>query len=494
MLHRPKWDSEVAAEQAIALAAACGLILALWQQVVVRMVLATNAGRWAAAECGFLVARQNGKGGALEAIALWSLFIGGGQTLWTAHELKTSDEAYLRVTALIKANPELAAMVAKWDGGLTGQHVIELKKDKKLGPASGARLAFVARSKSSGRGFSPKRIILDEAQELSVLALRALLYATAAQKGRQLIFCGTVPDPAVNQADVWTSVRDRGRKGESVRLAWAEWTPKHSDDPQATIDPESWENRAWSNPALGSLIEAETIDSEWEAAQADIEGFLRERISVWPSMDDAGTGVLDVEAWMRGKGVLEPMVSATLVVEISQDRRHGLLMMVGRNAAGELQAEVVPPVRGEAPRSAPGAGWVPARVAEVVASSDVVTQVALDSKGWAAKIADDIQAAIDQEFGEREVTGRDVLVHQVGTEFVEACGSVDQLVGAGAIRHSGGPVMKAAIRSAIKRDRDGVWVWDRRRMGVTGLPLMAMTVGLAALDAAEDYDVLMSFA
>jgi hypothetical protein len=479
VLHRPAWDSEVAAEQAIALAAACGLILALWQQIVVRMVLAARGGRWAASECGFLVARQNGKGGVLEAIALWSLFIGGGQTLWTAHEVKTSDESYLRVVALIKASDELSAMVARWDGGLTGQHIIELRKDKSLGAASGARLAFVARSKSSGRGFSPTRIILDEAQELSVLALRALLYSTAAKKGRQLIFCGTVPDPAVNQADVWTSVRDRGRKGESTRLAWGEWTPKNSDDPRAVIDPESWEARRWANPALGSLIEAETIDSEWEAAQADIAGFLRERMSVWPSADDAGTGVLDVDAWMRGRGRLLPLVSASLVVEVAQDRRHALLMVVGQDAVGSWQVEVVPPVRGGVPRSGAGTDWLPDRVAEVVADAPQVSEVVLDSKGWAAKLADDFEVAMGA--GDRQVPVRLVSAE----EFVAACGEVDELVGAGAIRHSGGPVLKASIRGAIKRDRDGVWVWDRRRMGVTGLPLVAMTVGLSGAGSSE---------
>ena len=455
------------------------------------MVLATNAGRWAAAECGFLVARQNGKGGALEAIALWSLFIAGGQTLWTAHELKTSDEAYLRVIALIKANPELTAMVAKWDGGLTGQHVIELKKDPKLGAASGARLAFVARSKSSGRGFSPTRIILDEAQELSVLALRALLYSTAARKGRQLIFCGTVPDPAVNQADVWTSIRDRGRKGESSRLAWAEWTPKHSDDPLATIDPESWDARAWSNPALGLLIEAETIDSEWEAAQADIPGFLRERMSVWPSVSEAGTGVLDVDAWMRGRGALGWMEHAVLVAEVSQDRQFGLLLVVGDTPDGQRQVEVIPPERGGKPLVGPGTDWIADRVAEVVVDNDEIEMVAIDSIGWAAKLVDDIEDAIAEAVRDADAARR-VNVHQVSAaEFVAACGEVDGQVRLGGYRHSGGPVLKAAIGAAMKRDRDGVWVWDRRRMGVAGLPLVALTVGQAALANAL-YDPLAS--
>lgn len=231
---------------------------------------------------GGLIARQNGKGGWLEAVAIWSLFepylygeLEGRRntTLWTAHELKTSDEAWARVKALIESNPDLAAEVVTWNGGLTGTHIIELR--------DGSRLIFLARSKSSGRGFSPRRIILDEAQELSALAFRAMMYATSAQARRQLIFAGTVPSPE-NDSTIWTGVRDRGRSGKVSRLAWAEWTPEGSDDPNIVVDPTDWTARADANPALGGRILADTIDEEWEAAQSDLEGFMRERLSVWP--------------------------------------------------------------------------------------------------------------------------------------------------------------------------------------------------------------------
>jgi len=284
VLLRPKYNSEDDAADAVDLIGSCGQKLDPFQVLLVCITLATLGGRLSASEVGGLVARQNGKGGWLEAIAIHSLFepwlygkLDGRKntTLWTAHELKTSDEAYGRVKSLIEANPDLAAEVVIWNGGLTGTHIIELR--------DGSRLIFLARSKSSGRGFSPRRIIFDEAQELSALAFRAMMYATSAQGARrQLIFAGTVPS-AENDSAIWTGVRDRGRSGKVARLAWAEWSPEGSDDPMTPPDPTSWKARAEANPALGDRILADTIDEEWEAAQADLEGFLRERMSVWPS-------------------------------------------------------------------------------------------------------------------------------------------------------------------------------------------------------------------
>lgn len=287
MLLRPRHDSEDDAQDACELIESCGQPLDEFQVLLTCITLATLSGRLSASEVGTLLARQNGKGGWLEAVAIWSLFevwLYGGRdgltgskntTLWTAHELKTSDEAYGRVKSLIEANPDLAAEVVTWNGGLTGTHIIQLR--------DGSRLVFLARSKSSGRGFSPRRIIFDEAQEFSALAFRAMMYATSAQGARrQLIYAGTVPS-VENDAAIWTGVRDRGRSGKVGRLAWAEWSPEGSDDPRTPPDPLSWKARAEANPALGIRILAETIDEEWEAAQADLDGFMRERLSVWPS-------------------------------------------------------------------------------------------------------------------------------------------------------------------------------------------------------------------
>jgi hypothetical protein len=353
VLLRPRFDSEEDAHDAIDLIATCGQELDPFQVLLVCITLASIDGNLAASEVGGLIARQNGKGGWLEAIAIWSLFepylygdLEGRKntTLWTAHELKTSDEAYARVKSLIEANPDLAAEVVVWNGGLSGTHIIQLR--------DGSRLVFLARSKSSGRGFSPRRIIFDEAQEFSTLAFRAMMYATSAQGARrQLIYAGTVPSEE-NDAAIWTGVRDRGRAGVVAKLAWAEWTPEGSDDPTLTIDPTDWKAREWSNPALGARILASTIDEEWEAAQADLEGFLRERLSVWPSLGHGKNADGAFPGWIAAgdEKRVPPEGPAAIGLSVSLDREWASIASAGFTDDGETFLGAV--------RREPGTRWL----------------------------------------------------------------------------------------------------------------------------------------
>lgn len=475
VLHRPRFDSEDDARDAVDVMAMCGQTLDPWQVLLVCITLATMLGRLAASSVGALVARQNGKGGWLEAIAIWSLFEAhltgrvfgtdpkraGAKnfTLWTAHELKTSDEAYLRVKALIQANEDLAAEVVRWDGGLTGQHVIELR--------DGSRLAFLARSKSSGRGFSPRRVIFDEAQEFSALAHRAMLYATAAQgTNRQLIYTGTVPSEE-NNSEIWTGIRDVGRKGESSRAAWAEWTPTGSNDPRITIDPTSWTVRAQANPALGTnRLLHETIDAEWEAAQSDIEGFLRERLSVWPTLDGGqGTGVIDMEKWKRHGGTLvRPARPVVLAVDTTLDRQLTALLAIGAGADGVPQAAVV--------KSAAGAAWVAEVVVLVCRDHPEVVAIVIDDKKSAEPIAEAIITALAD-------AGLDVEVVRTSyPDMAEACTVTFDLIHEGSMRHASDPVLDAAVRVAVKDEREGAFTWSRRKAGAAVVPLVAMSIGL----------------
>lgn len=430
VLLRPSYDSEDDAVDAVELIASCGQELDPFQVTLTCITLASIGGNLAASEVGGLVARQNGKGGWLEAVALWSLFepylygvLEGRKntTLWTAHELKTSDEAWARVKSLIEANPDLAAEVKTWNGGLTGTHIIELR--------DGSRLIFLARSKSSGRGFSPRRIIFDEAQELAALAFRAMMYATSAQgKKRQLIFAGTVPSEE-NDAAIWTGVRDRGRSGKVSRLAWAEWTPEGSDDPRVTIDPTDWKARAESNPALGIRILAETIDEEWEAAQADLEGFMRERLSVWPG---GGTGSFLFPHW--ADRVSEEVGVPTAFAVTCDLSRKGLFL----GGSDGTSVGVVTPKAFKA--TGP---WVPMTALDLFVSE--VARIAGDAavcmqeKGPAWHLREPLEEA-------------GVKVRPVSLdEFVEVGADLERRVEAGTVTHPSSPDLDADVRKAVWR-------------------------------------------
>jgi hypothetical protein len=429
VLLRPKFDSEEDAHDAVDLIGTCGQTLDPFQVLLVCITLATLSGRLSASEVGGLVARQNGKGGWLEAVAIWSLFepylygeLEGRKntTLWTAHELKTSDEAWARVKSLIEANSDLAAEVVTWNGGLTGTHIIELR--------DGSRLIFLARSKSSGRGFSPRRIIFDEAQELSALAFRAMMYATSAQGARrQLIFAGTVPS-LENDSAIWTGVRDRGRSGKVSRLAWAEWTPEGSDDPRTPPDPEDWTARAWANPALGARILASTIDEEWEAAQADIEGFMRERMSAWPG---GGHGSFLFSKW--GERVGEAGMPSAFGVTCDLQRKG--LFLAGSDGASVV---LVTPQAFEA--SGP---WVPMKDLDLFVSEvgriAGTTPVCLQEKGPAWHLREAFETA-----GVR-------VTPVTFEEFVEAGAEMERRVEVGDLIHPGDADLDADVRKATWR-------------------------------------------
>lgn len=481
VLHRPEFDSEDDARDAIDVMAMCGQTLDPWQCLLVCITLATLNGNVAASSVGALVARQNGKGGWLEAIAVWSLFeahLGGRQfgtdpkrpgaknfTLWTAHELKTSDEAYLRVKTLIQANDDLAAEVLRWDGGLTGQHVIELR--------DGSRLAFLARSKSSGRGFSPRRVIFDEAQEFSTLAHRAMLYATAAQGvNRQLIYTGTVPSEE-NNSEIWTGIRDVGRKGESKRAAWAEWSPTGSGDPKHKIDPTSWAARAQANPALGAIrLLHETIDAEWEAAQSDIEGFLRERLSIWPTLEDAPDTVIDSEKWAD---CLDPKSKVTgpakFVLDVSPSRAWASIAVAGFRDDGLPHVEIAS--RAGVIDHRAGVEWIVERALELQESHPGFELTIVSGSGAEPLIPSLTTAKVAVGF----VKSADVPA---------ACGMFFDLATTKGLRHIGQSDLTDALKGARKNtdNGEGAWRWGRRKSASDITPLYAATVALWALTAA----------
>lgn len=466
-----------------------------WQVLLVCMTLAMMAGRLAASTVGALVARQNGKGGWLEAVAIWSLFearltgrLTGRQntTLWTAHELKTSDEAYARVVALIKANDDLAAEVVIWNGGLTGTHIIQLR--------DGSRLVFLARSKSSGRGFSPRRIIFDEAQEFSALSYRAMTYATSAQGARrQMIFTGTVPDESMDST-IWSGVRDRGRSGDPKRVAWAEWTPEGSDDPDAAIDPTSWVNRAAANPALDVRIERETVDDEYAAALAlgDLIGFMRERMSVWPSLN-AGNHwrVIDAADWAQCPATVATMVApVVLSLEVSLDRTRAWLLAVGARDDGIPQIEPVPAKRDSEQFAFDGLDGVAARVAQVVAANTDVVGLAVDKFGGAMALVEDIEKAVKDIPGWATSLRKFEVTAVNGAQFVDASGQIEDAIRSSRIAHGGSPLLTAAAKQADVTEKDGARYFRRAKSGPDAGPFFALLVGAYAWRSARKPQVV----
>lgn len=439
----PKWSSTAGIE-AVELARAAGLTLDPWQEYAVRRILAERSdGKWAAFEAALLVARQNGKGGVLEALELAGLFLLGERLiLHSAHEFKTASEAFLRVKTLIDGTDDLRKRVARVRTS-HGEEGFEL--------LSGQRLRFVARSRSSGRGFSADRVILDEAQELPASAMAALLPTLSARENPQVVYAGTVPAPE-NDAEHLTALRDRGRRGDDPSLLWLEWSP--GSDYGDLDDVAAW---SAANPALGFRLDEESIARE-RASLSD-DAFARERLSIWPDSDSAGP--VDIDAWEALKSLESQRPSpVAFAVEISPDRKWSSIELAGRRSDGGIHVQVVESQR--------GTGWLPNRVTELV-------------EKWSP-------AGVALRHGAPAMSVRSVLAERgveaviVGqAEMGAACGQFVDRVEAGTLHHDGQPLLEVSLRNVRQRRVGESWVWAPSG-SVDVSPLQGVTAAMFLLE------------
>lgn len=451
VLARPPFTTEAAGQEAIDLAESVGLHLDPWQRLIVRVCLAEDErGLYAAREVGYLVARQNGKGGALEAVALHGLFlVGDPLTLWTAHQFKTSSEAFLRMKGWIEGSADLSRRVKK---------VISAHGDEGIELVGGQRLRFLARSKSSGRGFSPQRIIFDEAQELPKVATEAMLPSMRAQRNRQAIYTGTVPGPEINNPEHWARLRDRGRAGTG-RLAWLEWSPSGSDLPDTAdvIDMDDEANWLASNPGIGYRdgLDLDSISADRDGL--DDDSFGRECLSIWPTVPELDmNAAFGKDKWFECVGPVPDglPIPSSVGVTVSPDREWSAIAAASSAVVPHLQ-----PVK-----RAPGTGWL---LAEAKRLQDTYNcAVVIDAKGPAANLIPDFEAAAIR------VTQADYLV---------ACAGLFDAVQERRVEHGSYEDLDASVGSAQKRLVGDRWVWARRAGDV--LMLEAVTLAHFAASA-----------
>lgn len=422
-------------------AASLGLELDPWQRFVVEHASGLRSdGRWSAFEVGLLVARQNGKGAVIEAMELAGLFLFGDRLiLHSAHEFKTAAEAFLRVKERVDGSDELRRRV-KMIRTSHGDEGVEL--------LSGARLRFVARSRSSGRGFSADRTFLDEVQELPGPAIGALFPTLSARPNPQVMYTGTVPAPG-NDSEHWQSVRDRGRAGGDPSLAWFEWSP--GGDRVDLADPVAW---AEANPALGIRITEETIAREFRAMGAD--EFGRERVTIW--QDTGYLSLIDPDEWA---GMVDPSSTPVDPVALSIAVSHERVAYIG--VAGLRADGLVHVDYGHDERR--GLSWVAGKVAEIVGKRRPCA-VVLDPAGPAgALIPDLVKAGVDVT----SVSSRDLA---------QACGMFFDAASEGRLRHLGQAPLAVALDRARTRKVGDAWVWDRPEPSVDVTPLFAVTLAL----------------
>jgi hypothetical protein len=435
--------------EAVRLARVAGLDLDPWQQDALHDALGEGpTGRWAAFEVALLVARQNGKGGFFEARVLAGLFILRERLImYSAHEFKTAAEMFRRIEELIAGTPSMRKRV-KAVTRSKGEEGIELLPTKRT-PA-GQRLRFMARSKSSGRGFTGDCNILDEAQNLPDAAVDALMPTMSAVPNPQLLYGLSAPDKDIAPAEHMARVRRRALKGDAARLVWLEWSaelcndecPKDCREHDDPADPRVWVK---TNPAMGRRIAQDFIAGEQTSMGA--AGFARERLSVgnWPVDKNAQWSIISEKTW---RGLADEGSSAegrvAFAIDVTSDGAYTAIVAYGLRPDGVGHIEVIEYRR--------GSGWVVARMATLRERWDPLATVVDAGSRTGALIADLEAAGIEIT----KPSARDVAA---------SCGSLVVATGAAdgddpTIRYVPHPALDAAVAAAEKKPLADAWRWS----------------------------------
>jgi hypothetical protein len=394
--------------------------------------------------------RQNGKGSVLEARVLAGMFLFGERLiLWSAHEFKTASEAFQRVKSLIESTPSLNSRV-KSIRTAAGQEGIELH--------NGSRLRFVARSKGSGRGFSPDLVILDEAYALTDEQIAALMPALSARPNAQVLYTSSAPLP---DSLVLKRVCVRGRKG-SAGLAYFEWCADWDDDPEIES---TWVK---ANPAYGRRIFAAAIQRELSAMP--LEEFARERLGLWREEDVES--VIDMNLWrqLADRTPRPEDLPRAFALDMSPDRHSISLSVAELVREDRVHLEIVEQF------SRPDG--VMQRVKELKDRWNPCAFI-LDPAGPVGSLLPDFEPlGIVIEPTKRRHTRLELITART---LGQACGAwYDDTIN-GRITHSDQPSLNAALQGAARRPLVDAWAWTRKDSAVDISPIVSVTLAHHAL-------------
>jgi hypothetical protein len=433
-------------EDATFLASAYGLTPDPWQELVLDGWLGRRLGdRWSAPRCGLAVPRQNGKNALLEVRELYGMVMLGERFLHTAHEVKTARKAFLRLCSFFENErefPEMTELVQEVRR-TNGQEAIVLR--------NGGSVEFIARSKSSGRGYSVDVLILDEAQELTDEALAALLPTVSASLNPQQILTGTPPGPSAN-GEVFTRTRRAALDAVDRRLCWHEWSCVDSAD----LDDEGeW---AKANPALGIRLQVDTITDE--RSSFDDETFARERLGVWTG---DSVGPVDMDRWERLAVDASKMARpdpVVFAVEVSPSRKWSNITMAGMVDDRRVVQMV---------ESGKGTSWVADRVSELVEKWSPLA-VAVDPGGPGGSL---LPALRERGVDPAVVSSR---------EYAQGCGMFVDMVDSEVLCHTGQGVLAVSLEVVRSKRMGDSFIFVPPLSGVDIAPLKGCVLALFVLE------------
>jgi phage terminase large subunit-like protein len=454
-----------AGQEAVELAAAVGLQLDPWQQLVLRHGMGERPdGSWSSFEVCVNVPRQNGKGAIIEARQLAGLFLLNERLIiHSAHEFKTTMEAMRRLRDIIDGSDMLRRRVAHIRT-TTGQECIELK--------TGQRLRFMARSKGAGRGFTADCTILDEAMILGDAEIAAIQPTMAAIKNPQMWYLGSAGIGHLSMQ--LARLRRRALAGGDDSLTYCEWSADPHIDECPTgcdqhDDPSAVETWARANPAMGIRVSPDHIQRERLSMSPSVFNIERLGVGDYPSDGSDAWLVIPEDAWRNlADPSSQPGDDLVFAIDTTPDRSWSAIGVAGDGINGHTHLEVID--------HQPGTAWVVDRMAELHERWRP-RAVVVDQGGPAGSLI--------PELTKKGITTTAPRVRDIAG----ACGQFYDAVVSQSVVHNDQSPLTAALAGAERRPLGDSWAWARRNTSVDISPLMAVTLAMWGLKTHTEEEV-----
>lgn len=341
-----------------------------WQKFVIRHGLGQNIDEelgeltWAAPTCGCWVPRQNGKGDVIMALELgWMFILNEPLIVHSAHEYKTAQESYLRIKGVVENEPELDKLVQRYWQANGEQGVELMKAGAGTRRVTGARLRFMSRTKSAGKGFSAGKLILDEAQELTELQMKAILFVMSAQANPQIWYFGTPP----TEDTAWIYNIKKAGDRSAPGVAWFNTgieTIDLSDRSacEALRDPALLYS---TNPSLG-IVRSNGTGLRLAALEGELttlgagKTFAMDRCGMWlPPARSEGDFSIDPQVWAERKALPVPLSQLgdfAVAFHVNPRRTHATVTYAGM-WEGKWRVGII--------SHKPGTAWLLAKLLEI---------------------------------------------------------------------------------------------------------------------------------
>lgn len=431
------------------------------QRLTVQVMMAQKSdGTWAAATTGREKPRQNGKGDEIEVPELWGLVQRAEAILHTVHDaVLLASQAQQRMLATLEGHADLRRLVKrKWQG--TGQQMIEMR--------NGGVIWYRTRTGGGGRGVDDiSRLVIDEAQHATEEHLAAVAPTLLANPNPQMNVLGTAA--IAGRSDWWWSVRKRALEDEPGAFGYVGHTAEKvslNDEGQVVQERVNVHDRAlWhrSNPAVLSGRGQGMEFLEEQLRRLGEASFMREHLGVWDPPEARGGSDLDMAAWAALEDIEQTRPNpVAFSVEVSADRKWSSIGLAGLRTDGHRHLQIV--------QAARGTGWVPERLAELVAEWEPVGTI-VNASGPAGALLPKLEAL---DIAITKATGRDVA---------HSCGLFADGITEGTVRHMGQPQVNRSVGVARHQQTSGdAFVLVSSDPSVDISPMRALTLALLELE------------